>query len=525
MKKLKKNWPIITLFGLFFLFLFIQHHFVYLYHDDYGYLSLSYEVTGITSSMNYGLKEIFSFLGQHYLLWGGRVVGFFYEILFGHIGKDVYWFFQSLCIVGTFVFIYLIATKTTKYRNITMALFTIFSYGLFEIMQLRSGIYWMTASCLYMVPLCFFLGFVYLHLLRDEIRFKNNLCRLFYFILEIILLFLGTYAQEQIAFAVLGYIFIISFVHFIKTKKVDYQEFVLCIISLMAFLLLMLAPGNAIRMSHPTSASFYALSFFEKFRRNIPEIVNGIFGNYYKYFTGMFFAVVTYCAYYNMKEKKEKKVFQLLNQFSFFLLLFLCMGQICFIESYFGHFTSFFGDHQFLLSLFMIVHLIVIGYTVILYLITKKEWTIFYLVIAAILSQGTMLVAPYYAGRCAIIFNVICFIFMINVLTHLKQDKQINLIYLLLPFLILTSFNMGDILLGYYRNAEVNIQNDLLLKEVSKEIKNGKDIQKIELQKLPDDLYALDMPYMEGFGYILPWIKNYYELPEHFEIFYREEDN
>ncbi len=517
MKKLQKHWPVIVLFGFFFLFLMIQHHYVFLYHDDYGYLSLSYEVTGITSSMNYGLKEIFSFLGEHYMLWGGRIVGFFYEISLGHISKDIYWFFQSLCIVLIFVFIYLIATKTTKYRNTTIALFTIFSYGLFEIMQLRGGIYWMTASCLYIVPLCFFLAFVYFHLIRDEIQFKNNVSRFFYFILEIILLFLGTYAQEQIAFAVLGYICIVSLVHYFKTKKIDYQELILCLVSLLAFALLILAPGNAIRMNHPGSAPFYELSMYAKIKQNIPEIVNGIFGNYTHYFTGFFLIAVIYCAYRNLKEKNGVLF---LNYISLLVTSLMFLGQLCFVESYFGYFTSFFGTHQLLLSLFMLGHLCLLGYIVILYLIKKGEWTIFYLVIAAIFSQGTMLVAPYYAGRCAIIFHLICFLFMINVLCHLKTDENVKLIYFFLPFFIITSLNMGQILIGYYQNSKVNISNDNVLKEVSQRITNGEEISEVKLKKLPNILYSGDQPYTEGNDYIYNWIKNYYELPEKIVLMY-----
>ena len=101
---------------LFYLFLFC----ILLLYIQYGYLSLSYEVTGITSSMNYGLKEIFSFLGEHYMLWGGRIVGFFYEIFLGHISKDIYWFFQSLCIVLIFVFIYSVFQKFVNLAEVSL---------------------------------------------------------------------------------------------------------------------------------------------------------------------------------------------------------------------------------------------------------------------------------------------------------------------------------------------------------------------------------------------------------------------
>lgn len=516
MKKLKKNWPVISLFGLFFLFLIIQHHFVGLYHDDYGYLSLSYAVEGY-ASVHYGLSEILGYLGAHYFDWGGRVVGFFYEIFFGHMGLSVYWFFQSLAILGVFVFVYLIATETTNMRKPIMALFTIFSYGLFEIMQLRSGIYWMTASCLYIVPLCFFLAFVYMHLMEKKRTFSSSFGKWCYQGLEAILLFLGTYAQEQIAFGVLGYITIISAVHYFKTKKVCGEEVFFILVSLTAFLLLMLAPGNNIRMAHPTSAPFYELSFYGKFRQNIPAIVNGIFGDFYRYFTGAFFLIILVCAYQNLKEKKGQP---LLNQLAFLICMIMGLGQLFLSGSYFGFLTSYFGDHLFLLSLLFLFHLLVMGYVVIVYLISKKEWTIFYLVIAAILSQGVMLVAPYYAGRCAIVFNIVCFIFMINVLCHLTLEKKVNLIYILIPFILLTTVNMRTIMIGYAENYKVYKENEMVLIHAREDIQKGEDVSSVLLKKLPNDLYASEMPYQEEFDYINDWIKIYYELPREVTILY-----
>ena len=42
MKKMIKNKKILIVFLCFFLFVLFQHHFMWLYHDDYGYASLSY---------------------------------------------------------------------------------------------------------------------------------------------------------------------------------------------------------------------------------------------------------------------------------------------------------------------------------------------------------------------------------------------------------------------------------------------------------------------------------------------------
>ena len=47
---------------IFIVFLIIQHQFLYMYHDDYGYASLSYAylVDGV-SGTNYSLGQVFEF--------------------------------------------------------------------------------------------------------------------------------------------------------------------------------------------------------------------------------------------------------------------------------------------------------------------------------------------------------------------------------------------------------------------------------------------------------------------------------
>ena len=76
---------------------------------------------------------------------------------------------------------------------------------------------------------------------------------------------------------------------------------------------------------------------------------------------------------------------------------------------------------------------------------------------------------------------------------------------------------------GYYKNADTNRNNDILLKETSKKIKDGKNIEEVTLTKLPDIVYASDQPYLEGWEYIYVWIKEYYDLPESLIINYQEE--
>lgn len=72
--------------AIFACLIIIQHRYVFMCFDDYGYASLSYGWTGNTAGMDYGLNDIFQFLKWHYLNHGGRILYFFFEIVMFKIG-------------------------------------------------------------------------------------------------------------------------------------------------------------------------------------------------------------------------------------------------------------------------------------------------------------------------------------------------------------------------------------------------------------------------------------------------------
>lgn len=58
--------------AIFFFVVLFQMKNVFYYHDDYGYLSLSYAGINIPNvqGTSYGIREILQFLYQHYMVWG-----------------------------------------------------------------------------------------------------------------------------------------------------------------------------------------------------------------------------------------------------------------------------------------------------------------------------------------------------------------------------------------------------------------------------------------------------------------------
>lgn len=75
-KKHKDIILVIAIFIIFAIFLIFQHQFLYLYHDDYGYASLSY-IGGAPENIhgtNFTFSDIINFLQKHYMNWGRKSI-------------------------------------------------------------------------------------------------------------------------------------------------------------------------------------------------------------------------------------------------------------------------------------------------------------------------------------------------------------------------------------------------------------------------------------------------------------------
>ena len=67
----------VYVFIFILLLTYFQSKYIGFYHDDYGYGSLVYGVTGEYSGR--GLADIIAFCKDHYINWGGRVLFFFFK--------------------------------------------------------------------------------------------------------------------------------------------------------------------------------------------------------------------------------------------------------------------------------------------------------------------------------------------------------------------------------------------------------------------------------------------------------------
>ncbi|MEG0872451.1 MAG: DUF6056 family protein [Clostridia bacterium] len=526
MDKLKgicKKHSVVMIFIVFFILVLLQHQFIYMYHDDYGYASLSYgfELESV-KGMSFGLGEIFEFLIGHYLVWGGRVFTFLFEIIFLKSGLPIFRLVQSLVITFIFLLIYLIAKRkmSTKGKTALIALFTVSCYGVFNISLLRNGMFWASASISYIFPLLPLLLFVYLYDKRDEIKFKNNIIKILFYIFCAILIFMAGFSQEQISVLIVSYMIFITFFNWKNSKKINKVDIIMLIICLVGFSLLMLAPGNNARKLNPTNMGFYNLSFIEKLSTSIPDIILNNFSIHTNAFTIMFFAGIIYICYKNLKEKSGNL---LITKISTMSSMIIFLFSIIYKEGYFNKIYCLrMGPRYkvFMLIIFFI-QLAMVLYVITIYLGKRKEKSILALFYGSILSQGAMALAPYFPLRSVFMFEFIVFIVLAKILYDVFLENKKSLVYIVIPLLIVLLYNYIQITHGYYKNSSINRNNDEILKQTSTMIKEGEIIKEINLNKLNNPLYSGEQPYTVGNEYILKYIKQYYDLPKEIQINYQ----
>ncbi len=517
---------VILIFLIFLSVLIIQNKYLSLYHDDYGYASLSYvynveEVNGT----QYDFGQILEFLKGHYEIWGGRILYFLIEIVILRYGGIVaFRIIQPLIIAAIFFMIYLIIKSKLKEKinDWYIALATVSLYGVFEIMVVRTGIFWITASVLYVFPILFLLLFIYFYDKYTKIEIKKKINKILYIIMCGIFIFLASFSQEQIAIAMLSYIIIHLIYNIIKNKKFNKIDLLMTIISLIGFLILMMAPGNELRKLHPTSIDFYNSPFISRTINSIESIICNNFGIYNKIFSFIFFASAIYCSFITIKQTKKLKILSSISLISTSLIFFVnCIKQ----EGYFNYLYAVIKNETYknLAIFFSIIQLALLLYSITVYLWNKKEYLILNLFYCGIISQAAMIVAPYFPLRSTIIFEVISFVLIINIISSIYQKIKIKrqILYIIIPILIVTSFNVIKITRGYMQNININNENDLILRQTSTEIKEGNEINEIYLKQLPNILYSGDQPYTEGNAYIEEWIKQYYDLPENINLIYK----
>ncbi len=395
-----------------------------------------------------------------------------------------------------------------------IALVTVTLYGITEYRAFADGIFWITASVLYVCPIFFLLSFIYLYSFKQNMKNEGKFKKFIYIVLLGVTIFIATFSQEQIAVASFAYILIWTGYNIIKNKKISKLDIFLTIISGIGFAILMLAPGNEIRKQAPSSANFYQMPFLQRTGKGIAETLIGNFAEYNKIFQFFFFGTALLFGIKNLQKNTGLKSLNILNLIStsgIFLITFIKE------QGYFKFAYNIFDNpiYKVGITLIALMQLGLIAYSITIYLWNRGTKSLAILFWCAIFSQGAMIVAPYFPVRSSLIFEYLYNLIGIVIIGDIYSEgnNQIITSCLVIPFLVLCIFNSAEITKGYKDNSFVNEENNQKLEIVSEKIKAGENITNITLKKLPNANYSGAQPYQENSDYILWWIKAYYDLP------------
>ena len=507
---IKNNSTILLIFFIIFLLLFFQHDLVSMYFDDYGNASLSYSyVTPNVIGTNYTISQLWEWAINIYNNFGGRI---FYAISFiipllKH-GISSFMHIQAIVITLIMFMSYKIVSYKTsnKKYSFLVPIILFILYTLINMIYLRHGIYWASASVLYIWPILPMLTFMYLYIkVIDHIKNNDKYNYWVYLIGLILTSFLTVFSQEQfgvgLALFVLSYIVYNHFKTFKKYLKIDIPVLVN---SLVWYLVLFLAPGNWVRMA--TNTNFAALSFIGKIKENLPRIIINIFYDKMTYFIiailfiGIIMAIKNYMSH-NIKNKVLNIMLLVFN-----VIVYVIQFIILPMESKvtpIGHI---------LIILMGMVTLVCFFITSLIYFYNNKHMEYCSYEAAAFGTIFCLLMSPTTGGRTGLPFIFLIFIIITKCLMDFINDKNKFLVAFIIIVILYTGFigyrNYRYIYKGYQDNYPINKLNDQILKSYDA----TKDGNTLILYKVEDSWFGSTQSYEEPT--MNEWICEYYNIPK-----------
>jgi len=506
-----------SIWSIFGIFLLYSMSLVFMYFDDFGYASLSYSyVEPNVQGTNYTLSQFLNYLSEIYMRWSGRVLFPGIKILLLRNGVWPMRIVQAISVLFSFVFLCRFATRNNY--NVWTAIFACSLYGLFSFQMFRTGFYWFSASATYVVPLVFvFFGFVIYRYLDENNDIK---CKKLYIVIGAISFFLASASVEPTSFAIVISLFILLLIKNIKPiaklfesdeDKKQLYPYLFFAVSLLGSSFLFLAPGNFMRFFHDgatmTLSSFYHTVMYNLF---IFTVLHYEFNRGVYLLLILLTAFVISCAYFLWKNNRISKNLLLISiPFSIFFLY----GSI-----QFDPYTHILDSGPANLSVYLVCYsfLAFMIFLAVEYLLFIKDKFLLVFFTGALLSQVLlMLYSPYMVNRMALVFYFALFALYIRMFNDIKKFIELKtiIITIVLPILIVSSINLAFLTYGYALNREVNAYNDAHLRQISAQIKQGIEIEYIEIPELADSRYAYDLSERT-----FEWMKRYYGIPLHIPI-------
>ena len=531
----------LAVFAAFYVFLLMQFGNVFIYYDDYGYLSLSYGTNIHVAGSEYSFSELLAFMKGHYFNSNGRLLYMFLycfvHMLGGIRGVQVFMATAVLAVVMLLFFIVkqmlegrLGAAENRSCREedevygtlgpvalAALAAFLCLLYGTLGIMVQRMGTYWYAASFIYVVPAITFLVFA-LYFYRTVFLPKGEKPGVLRMCLCAVLGFLAAWSQEQWFVTTVSFVIICLGTKLWRDRRLELYEILTFLVCGAGGLIIIFSPAVSSRMNSAGNAEFAALSFLGKLGKNIPLLMNLFFSGENIRYLMFFFPMMIFMGC--MTAAKDRKLLPLHLGFS---AVSAAVFAGILLKQKFHVFAP--GAYSALTANLLLLYIAFCFAEVILFYRAEKQPFGSIVFAAAVLSVGSAVIVPEVPLRIFYPFlylSWLLFAYMYGRILLTEVNRIPVSAVCTLAFLAMVSIpNLKSIYTGYRINYQVLMYDDAVFRESAEAIRQGADIETIEVYELPDLLCKNEVVYDENFSFMIAWMRQYYDLPEYVEFEYR----
>lgn len=511
------NYKILTMmtFVLILIGFIMQFRLVGMYYDDYGNASLSY---GYDSShirgTDYTLNDLLTWAKWIYFNWSGRVLYALFLIPLLKSGSDLYMFVEAIVLTLIFVYMYKIVKRYAGIEkdNPLIVIGFVIMYGLLYGTILNWGIYWASASVLYLLPVLPFLIFIEMY---DKVESKitchekvtsSSYLKLF------LLIPLITLSQEQVGGAFLVWLICRIVLGHIKTEKKYLKLDILVVLwTSLTFIIMFGAPGNWVRMNG--SGEFAQLSLFGKVKHNLPILLMVLVdGDLIGINTLLWVSGVLMISALCIITRQKRHIFWF-------------VGIIPYGYTILERFLSLMNYHNPIWSeklryTSFILFILVMFFLMLRFFLVINKIAFVAVMISAVASVACLLISPVHPYRATLPYVFLCMIFIAICFSIFYKVCNNIIMQLIVGVMIciVASFSTNNLMKtyeGYEKNAFIDSYNISVLEEY-----NGKDTEMV-LLKYVNEEYRGPAAHDELFSATETWMKEYYNIPYEVEFVWK----
>ena len=454
---MKNNYPLLFAI-LTFIFVFMATYNVYLFGDDYYYITFSQG----------SIQDFFNHHINHYLLDNGRVIVHLLASIFLSVNL-IWWKIFNSFMLATIAYL---GSKLVS-RNSFYASLTFFAGTcLIGINVSRQSIYWLTGSFNYVYPI--FMLFIFWYLIEKYIN--NNRHTL----LLCLLGFLASSTVEQGSMMVLGLTIILFLKEIIITKKFNKKLFFVLLFVIIGTSSVILSPATFARIK---SENEITIPLFIKVATLLKFLTKSFILSKWILPINIFFLIVS--------SLKFEKIFLKLIILSGIPILLFCV--------------------LYAKSKIEIIFCLIVLLTILLIIVIKniskeikdfrKNKLLFSISLILLLGSQLMLIVSSVYGDRNILFGI--YMYYLIIATQIKDiDCSNTLLLIITIFLVFLGIkNQFTIIKGYSCSNKIEAQNIFRIKNNTNEI--------LTLVK-PNVDYTWSMPYVSD--YHKYYYKKYYRI-------------